>query len=1582
MQQDSTCPNSAIARSMASVISPKSVCPPRGPGRGIPQRQPDRKAFSLLSFVALLSLMVTLCLSRSAEAQSGCFTANSGAVGVRFDSGPAAVAGGTSPYRYAITGTLPAGLALNSLNGQVAGTPTSAGQFSVQATDSMGLAVAPCSITIGTLKNAATVLGQSNAYNLVALTGDISSTADITGRIAAAGQITMATTVGTALRTSDPFLATASANGGPFAMVAGGGIPTADSFNVNAGGNVYSSTPTNATFNFANEEYVGSKYAGSKLITGGTSPINFSSLQSSMKDLSSHLSGFNAYGVVCSVDNFGSIIAANGCPANPVYFSNSSQHYNPSWLVLYGTDASLNVFNVTADQLQNPNLNLDIEVPTGSTVIVNVSGSSATIQNGIYFQGSQVGDNNAGTILFNFPTANWVTVNGQFDGFILAPNASVSGTSQMGGLFVGASLGATGEVHYVPFTGVLPSSESSSALSIACASQSTGMVGVVFKSGAMSVSGGTAPYTYSIVGSLPSGLALNASTGEVSGTASVSGSFQVRVTDAAGASETACAITINPAISVSCPSVTIGDVGLAFDSGSLNVTGGVGPYKFSVVGTLPAGLSLNTSTGQINGTATAAGTFAVKVTDANANSATTCNISISGQLSVGCAAKVSGTVGVAFSSGAMVVTGGSTPYTYSIVGTLPAGLTLNSSTGEVTGTATAAGTFAVKVTDALGSSSTACNLNIGGPLTISCAALNTGTVGTMFNSGSITVTGGTGPYTYSVVGALPAGLTLDVSTGIVAGTPLAAGVFSIKVTDANGASATSCNLTILGPLSVSCAANNTGVVGSLFNSGVITVTGGASPYTYSVVGVLPAGLSLNASTGLVAGTATASGAFAVRVTDSVGNSSTSCNLSISGPISIGCAPLTLGTVGVAFNSGALTVSGGVGKYTYSIVGTLPAGLTLNASTGAITGTATAAGTFAVKVTDSAGNSATSCNLTINLALSAVCASVSVGEVGLAFNSGPVAVTGGTGPYTYSVVGTLPAGLTLNASTGAVTGVSTGAGTFSVKVTDSVGASTSACPINIGAQLAVACPSLTSGLLGVAFNSGSLAVTGGVAPYSYSVVGTLPAGLSLNASTGAVSGIALNLGSFGIKVTDALGGSNTPCGISINALLPISVSCPTTTTGTVGVSFNSGALTVSGGLPLYTYSVVGTLPAGLTLNALTGAVTGIPSASGTFSIKVTDLLGTSNTSCSITINAAGGPIVENDTAIVDFWNGKDGQALILALNGSSTATNLGNWLATNFPYLYGSNSSNNLTGKTNADIAALYQTLFKGVAPKTSAQMLSTALSVYATNSTLAGSTAAINCGFNFSATGTGIKTFNIGSDGLGAALLNNTSYSVMSLLQQANRMTQLGLFNSSTFASIFSKINLAGGLSGSANTVAAAYTLTVNPANVTVVAGQSATATFTFSPVGGYVGTVNFTCSGLPVGATCSFTPASVTANGSNTVQTSTLKITTSTTGTATIAQASRTTGATLAGFLLLPGVLLAGSVGSRRRAIATRLRGLALMLLIGIALGTSVVGCGSGVNFSGLVGPHTVSVVATTKAAASGGASTQTADFTLTVTQ
>jgi hypothetical protein len=171
-----------------------------------------------------------------------------------------------------------------------------------------------------------------------------------------------------------------------------------------------------------------------------------------------------------------------------------------------------------------------------------------------------------------------------------------------------------------------------------------------------------------------------------------------------------------------------------------------------------------------------------------------------------------------------------------------------------------------------------------------------------------------------------------------------------------------------------------------------------------------------------------------------------------GPLSVTCS-YPSGQVGVAYSS-FLVATGGTPAYSYSIAGgSLPTGLTLNPATGAITGTPTAAGTFSdtSRAADSAGASSTSaCGITIGPvsggALALTCAA-NIGQVGQPYVSAMVA-NGGTAPYTYSIsAGSLPPGLTLDPSTGAISGTPTTAGAFTYtgRVVDSAaGSATTSC----------------------------------------------------------------------------------------------------------------------------------------------------------------------------------------------------------------------------------------------------------------------------------------------------------------------------------------------------------------------------------------------------------------------------------------------------------------------------------------------------------------------------------------------------------
>lgn len=216
--------------------------------------------------------------------------------------------------------------------------------------------------------------------------------------------------------------------------------------------------------------------------------------------------------------------------------------------------------------------------------------------------------------------------------------------------------------------------------------------------------------------------------------------------------------------------------------------------------------------------------------------------------------------------------------------------------------------------------------------------------------------------------------------------------------------------------------------------------------------------------------------------------------------------------------------------------------------------------------------------------------------------------GGTGNYTFTETGTLPMGITLNGPT--LSGTPVQAGTFPITITatDSSGTSSSE-----SFQLVINCPTLTITPAGQLLPVASLGilydqaffVSGTTGAFSWSINGTLPSGLQF---TGGTSNGPVVVGtpapptgdySFTLSVKDSVG-----CVVGNNYLLL--VSAPLTLTpilpaGNVGVPY-SGSITASGGTPPYTYIIFPT-PPGMTFNAQTGALTGTPTQTGTYTLVV-------------------------------------------------------------------------------------------------------------------------------------------------------------------------------------------------------------------------------------------------------------------------------------------------------------------------------------------------------------------------------------------
>ncbi len=573
-----------------------------------------------------------------------------------------------------------------------------------------------------------------------------------------------------------------------------------------------------------------------------------------------------------------------------------------------------------------------------------------------------------------------------------------------------------------------------------------------------------------------------------------------------------------------------GTVGAAY-SQTLTATGETGPFSFSVSsGSLPPGLTLSTA-GVISGTPTSAGSFSFTVQAINSRG---CKGTRDYTLVISCPTITvnpetlpAGTIGAAYSQ-TLTTTGGTGPFTFSVSsGSLPPGLTL-SSAGVISGTPTTTGTFSftVQALDSRGCTGTrAFALVISCPtITINPATLPNGTVGTAFSQ-TLTATGGTGPFTFSVSsGTLPPGLTLS-SAGVISGTPTAAGSFSFTVQ----------------------ALDSTGCPGTRAFAVVI-----ASPS--AAVVVVEDDDDNNVRNAVLAGVgAGAAGFFGGRALAGGGPRCGRITVVPAAPALPSCV------IGQPYSM-RFSTSDGVSPHNFIVKGAPPPGLTLDPN-GNLSGTPTATGSFSfsVAVTD-ARNCGSERAYTLVVSQSSTTSTGNPGALpaGSAFAGAPDALSAGSAlaintdtlptgtaglaykqtlvasgvamPFRFSVAGgSLPAGLTL-AQSGSISGTPTAAGAsnFSALVTDRHGnTATRDYTITVNppcSKLSLSPAELQEGEIGEAY-SHALKADSGTGPVTFSLAaGALPAGMMLDPTTGSIRGRPQQAATskFTVRATDSGG----------------------------------------------------------------------------------------------------------------------------------------------------------------------------------------------------------------------------------------------------------------------------------------------------------------------------------------------------------------------------------------------------------------------------------------------------------------------------
>lgn len=322
---------------------------------------------------------------------------------------------------------------------------------------------------------------------------------------------------------------------------------------------------------------------------------------------------------------------------------------------------------------------------------------------------------------------------------------------------------------------------------------------------------------------------------------------------------------------------------------------GAPPYSYRFFeGELPPGLRVDPD-GTMQGTPTRAGSYIFTIQGTQCcgqPSERGFEVVIRDRLTITTAGLPSGNPGAPYSATISVTGHGGKGMGWALAsGSLPPGLTLASAgtpyDGVISGTPTTSGTYSFTVsvgdTDGFVPSRTvtrAYTLAIVVPLSTALAANSSpvGIVGKAYKATLVTASGGIPPYSWSVgAGSPPPGLSLDPA-GALVGTPAAPGTFpfAITATDTTGrTSSTPVSVTIVGKLDIMTTTLRNARVGKLYRS-KLRSTGGAAPLRWQVTkGKLPAGIRLEAATGILSGTPKKEGttSFTVAVTDALGQKS-------------------------------------------------------------------------------------------------------------------------------------------------------------------------------------------------------------------------------------------------------------------------------------------------------------------------------------------------------------------------------------------------------------------------------------------------------------------------------------------------------------------------------------------------------------------------------------------------------------------------------------------------------------------------------------------------------------------------------------
>ena len=747
--------------------------------------------------------------------------------------------------------------------------------------------------------------------------------------------------------------------------------------------------------------------------------------------------------------------------------------------------------------------------------------------------------------------------------------------------------------------------------------------------------------TFSISPDVPAGMSFDASTGALSGQptdAQLATPYTVTATNVSGEASQQFVLTVTASLPVFTLSSSNQIVGQGSAAGFTVVsTGGAATFTISA---RPAGMSFDALTGELSGNPSfvkSTTTFLVTATNASGRATQRFTLTVNPAIPEFELSESSATVAVGEEVRFTTSSTGGSISKFSISPNAPSGMVFSSQSGSLFGFPRfeqLATTYTVTGVGSGGSSSQQFVLTVNAKAPVFRLSRYIQTV-VKGSAAGFTVSSTGGPITrFSISPAAPAGMSFNTSTGVLSGSPTnvqPAATFTVTATNVSGSPTQTFELTVTASFPVFTLSSSSQTVAQGDSAGfTVNSTGGVAAYSISAT---PTGMTFNTSTGALSGSPSAVKSefiYTVTATNVSGKATQQFRLTVNPSIPEFVLSRSFHNAAAGSASGFTVNSTGGYVSSFSISPSAPAGMLFSSVTGTLSGKPKSlqlATVYTVTATNDSGSASQEFELSVTRTGSDPSFVLSVSSQ--LVNQGSAAgftVSSTGGPITrFSISPDAPAGMSFNTSTGVLSGSPTSAQlatTYTVTGSNSFASVTRTYVLTVK----LVAPAFTLTLSSQSVYQGDAAgftvnSTGGAATYSIDPLA--PTGMSLNTSTGALSGNPSTIKSittYTVTARNALGSASQEFLLTVNVKVPVftlSLSIQTVAQG------SAAGFTVSSTGGAATYSIDPLAPAGMSFNTSTGQLSGSPTnaqALTTYTVKATNISGEPTQTYKLTVSA--------------------------------------------------------------------------------------------------------------------------------------------------------------------------------------------------------------------------------------------------------------------------------------------------------------------------------------------------------------------------